>query len=210
MDWQEVLKVPLFTAAALALIPLLIPSFRWNRELARDIQLWKDMPPGNERDLLGGWIEEQATRVREYRELIPLYDKALGWGLVVVIGWLAVQIGTHGIGGIGMDLLISPKLPVWFQAIGVALLIAGPGLLTAITLVSMPRGRSMMGLTPQQHRAYMAGERAAYSGDAARVEAFKRLKRIHRAEKKASREHRRARLRARWDEFWAGKRRARR
>ena len=144
MDWQWLVGVPVFTAAAVGLVPLLVPTFRWNRQISRDVQLWKDMPAGEEKDLLEAWITEQATRIREYREYIPFYDKALGWGLIVLWG---AAIGFY-----------IALFPTWREvmpaAVQVPFLVAlgAQSLLVLSTAISMPRGRSMMGHTAAKYR----------------------------------------------------------
>lgn len=153
MDWQSLLGVPLFTAAALALIPLLIPTFRWNRQISRDVQLWKDMPAGEEKDLLEVWITEQATRIREYREYIPLHDKVIGWATVVVLGVLWIQLGPMLY---PVALSLESKYPagialsaaIFFYTVFALI----PTAIAADTVVSMPRGRSFRGMTPRRYR----------------------------------------------------------
>jgi len=164
MNWEWFLGVPIITAAALALIPLLIPTFRWSRQLGRDVQLWKDMPAGEEKDLLEGWINDQATRLREYREFIPLHDKVLGWAQFVLFTFLIIAVSSDFRGAVEGVALIFPSAPLWSNVILGALFIAGPGVLMVIAVTSMPRGRSFYGQTPAYFRDRDAARQAQLEG----------------------------------------------
>jgi hypothetical protein len=73
------ITVPFVTAAVTAIVPLLIPTFRWSRALQRDLTILRDLPEGVERNLLQEYVVFQARRIRQYRTMIHPLIKFLGW-----------------------------------------------------------------------------------------------------------------------------------
>jgi hypothetical protein len=78
-DYRFWLSLPIVTAALTALVPLAVPTHRWSKSLARDVEIFASMPDGREREELHMSIDAQARRIREYRTEIPPFLRMAGW-----------------------------------------------------------------------------------------------------------------------------------
>lgn len=175
MDWQWLLGVPLFSAAALALLPFAVPTFRWSKRLSRDLQIWKDMPAGFEKEQLELSVVEQAKRIREYREYIPRLDKALTWSVVIA-----------AIGALSSFFAFGARVEEFEWP-----LIAAGFITMAVTVPSAFMGRSFQGMTGAQYKAQKEAEAARIGRlarfQATRSEAKKRLRRLRKSRKSSGR-----------------------
>lgn len=78
------ISLPIVSVALAALIPFAVPTFRWSKTLQRDVQIWKDFPPGDERAALEEWITFQARRLRHYRSALRYPWMVAAWGFTLL------------------------------------------------------------------------------------------------------------------------------
>jgi hypothetical protein len=117
-------------AAALALLPR-VPAFtaegRKQERLKRDLEVWKDMPEGEGRDLLASEIEASTKAMVEERSR----DRALGQGMAFA--------GMAALVGFVLLALADPSDATGWKALArtVALELALAALILAVLLVTL-------------------------------------------------------------------------
>ncbi|MWV58221.1 hypothetical protein [Rathayibacter sp. VKM Ac-2754] len=167
------LSIPLFTAAVVALVPIAIPTIRWNRRLKNELAVLKDLPDGEQKDRFERRIVAQAKRLNDYHELIPIHEKVLTWVSVPVFVGLttitALQWDAFGEFSILDNLLTALVILIGFAAT-----------LGAFT------GRTSGLMNGEAYRAYMRNEIKGMKRQTARRTARRRLRGMKKAEKRAN------------------------
>ena len=69
----------LMTAGVLSLVAYMMPSVRWSRQLAREVEILGGLPEGAEREAWEKRVVEHAERLRLFQDVMPRRHKILPW-----------------------------------------------------------------------------------------------------------------------------------
>ncbi|WP_146084401.1 hypothetical protein [Rathayibacter sp. AY1C1] len=167
------LSIPLFTATVVALVPIAIPTIRWNRRLKNELAVLKDLPEGEQKDRFERRVVEQAKRLNDYHELIPVHEKILTWVSVPVFVGLSTIVMLQW-DAFGKFSLLDNILTA------LVILLGFGATLGAFT------GRTSGLMNGEAYRTYMGNEIKGMKRQAARRSARRRIRGMKKAEKLAN------------------------
>lgn len=138
---QFALAVPL-SGGVLGLLYRVAPVPRWTWAMKGRLSIYRDLPEGPERDWYGAEATKYARLVREYKEAFPRSQKILGW---IAVSYTILLLALDVLQGWDK----SVNVP-YLGAFGPAITVLGLFFWLS-TSVNVMRGRTVFGLTPQEH-----------------------------------------------------------
>lgn len=170
----SVLSVPFIAALAVSVATILVPTVRWTRRLKRDAEIMAALPEGEERSRWEERVTRQGTQLREYFELVPVFDRFAGWATVALMVVGVASALAFGVGDLkNLD-------PIGWSLSAVGLLIG------VVVSFNTLRGRTYNGMRSNEFRPYVARESARYARASVRRRARRRLRRIRRQARKGT------------------------
>lgn len=99
-DLRWILALPFASAALLAVLPFFAPPVRWTRRLKNDIEIWKGLPEGEEKEQFEKAVRLIARRLHAYRFDVRRIDKVFPWAGTVLF---ALAVGSAAMWGFAVD-----------------------------------------------------------------------------------------------------------
>lgn len=93
MDFADLVPGIVATLAStgiVAMAAIMMPSVRWSRQLAREVNILGGLPKGAERNAWEARVESHARRLRLFQEVMPVRHKIFPWVSIALFVFLIV------------------------------------------------------------------------------------------------------------------------